>query len=219
MHGWKVVARLLLSTASMMQAVHPIDLAVELHELALACRNAGRYEQAEAFARESLRLLEREIGPRHPDVANVLDGLASVRGDMGAYDEALELSRRALDILDGAPHGGAVVARLRARVAAHLADVYRALGQGDEAEEVLCCGLAVAESGLGRDDLDVGFLVNGLAELYGGQGRRAEAELLYGRALAIFEAALGAEHPRAVACRASFTEVRRERANLAASRR
>lgn len=199
----------------MMQAAHPIDLAVELHELALACRNAGRYEQAEAFARESLRLLEQEVGPHHPDVANVLDGLASLRGDVGAYGEALELSRRALDILDRVPHGGAVVARLRAQVAAHLAEVYRALGRGDEAEEVLRRELAVAEAGLGSDDLDVGVLLSGLAKLFGGQGRRAEAELLYGRALAIFESALGAEHPRAVACRASFAEVRRKRADLA----
>ncbi|HEX9734501.1 MAG TPA: tetratricopeptide repeat protein [Thermoanaerobaculia bacterium] len=195
----------------MTQAVHPIDLAVELHELALACRNAGRYEQAEAFARESLRLLEREVGPHHPDVANVLDGLASLRGDLGAFDEALELSRRALEILDRVPHGGAVVARLRAQVAAHLADVYRALGQGGEAEAVLRQELALAEAALGRDDLDVGVLLNELAKLYGGEGRSAEAALLYRRALAIFEAALGAEHPRAVACRAGFVESRQER--------
>lgn len=199
----------------MSQPVHPIDLAVELHELALACRNAGRYEQAEAFARESLRLLEQEVGPDHPDVANVLDGLALLRSDVGAYDEALTLSRRALEILDRVPHGGAVVVRLRAQVAAHLGDVYRALGQGDEAEAVLRRELAIAEAGLGRDDLDVGALLNGLAKLYGGQCRRPEAELLFRRALAIFEAALGAEHPRAVACRASFAEARREPDDLA----
>ncbi len=38
--------------------------------------------------------------------------------------------------------------------------------------------------------------LNNLAELYGGQGRYAEAEPLYERALEIYEKALGSAHPK-----------------------
>jgi len=44
-------------------------------------------------------------------------------------------------------------------------------------------------------DPEVGTLLNNLAELYRVQGRYAEAEPLYKRALAISEKALGPDHP------------------------
>ena len=43
--------------------------------------------------------------------------------------------------------------------------------------------------------------VHNLAVLRTGQGRTGEAEALYRRALRIFEASVGAEHPKTRTCR------------------
>ncbi len=51
------------------------------------------------------------------------------------------------------------------------------------------------EKALGPDHSDVATSLNNLAVLYDAQGRYAEAEPLYKRALAILEKALGPEHP------------------------
>ncbi len=55
--------------------------------------------------------------------------------------------------------------------------------------------MAIDEKALGPDHPGVAIGLNNLAALYGAQGRYAEAEPLYKRALAIVEKALGPEHP------------------------
>jgi len=55
--------------------------------------------------------------------------------------------------------------------------------------------LKVAENTFGPDHPRVATSLNNLGEVYGAQGRYAEAEPLYKRALAILEEALGSEHP------------------------
>jgi tetratricopeptide (TPR) repeat protein len=54
---------------------------------------------------------------------------------------------------------------------------------------------AIDEKALGPDHPDVAIDLNNLALLYDNQGRYADAEPLYKRALAISEKALGPEHP------------------------
>ena len=51
------------------------------------------------------------------------------------------------------------------------------------------------ERALGPDHPDVATFLNNLAGLYQAQGRYADAEPLYKRALAMREAALGPDHP------------------------
>ena len=55
--------------------------------------------------------------------------------------------------------------------------------------------LAIREKALGPDHPDVAKSLNNLAVLYDNEGRYAEAEPLYKRALAIREKALGPDHP------------------------
>ena len=50
----------------------PIAQACRLHERALSCRDQGRLEEAGRLAWRALEILERELGPDDPDVANVL---------------------------------------------------------------------------------------------------------------------------------------------------
>jgi len=67
-------------------------------------------------------------------------------------------------------------------------------GDYAEAEKQLAAAIKEAE-GLGSQDPRLATSLNGLAGVYRAQGRYAEAEPLYRRALAIREKALGAEHP------------------------
>ena len=55
--------------------------------------------------------------------------------------------------------------------------------------------MTIREKALGRDHPEVATALNGLALLYFDQGRYADAEPLYQRALAIREKALGRDHP------------------------
>ena len=55
--------------------------------------------------------------------------------------------------------------------------------------------LAIWKKALGPIHPDVVQSLNSLAELYSAQGRHADAEPLYKRALAILEKALGPDHP------------------------
>ena len=51
--------------------------------------------------------------------------------------------------------------------------------------------------------------VHNLAVLRATQRRAGEAEVLYRRALAIFESSLGADHPKARTCRAELDKLLR----------
>ena len=55
--------------------------------------------------------------------------------------------------------------------------------------------MAIDEAALGPAHSNVATKLNNLAVLYSTQGKYAEAEPLYQRALEIREAALGLEHP------------------------
>ena len=63
-----------------------------------------------------------------------------------------------------------------------------------EAEKQWSAALKEAE-GFGPQDPRLATTLNNLGEVYRAQGRYAEAEPLYKRALAIREKALGPEHP------------------------
>jgi tetratricopeptide (TPR) repeat protein/CHAT domain-containing protein len=77
-------------------------------------------------------------------------------------------------------------------LSARVVERYRA-GKYAEAMEPAQRALALAERGSG--DAKVGVALNNLALLYGAQGRFAEAEPLYKRALALREKAFGPDHP------------------------
>jgi tetratricopeptide (TPR) repeat protein len=63
---------------------------------------------------------------------------------------------------------------------------------------------------LGPDHPDVAMTLNNLAVLYKFAGKYAEAEPLYQRALAIFEAALGPTHPKVRTCRKNYAQLLRQ---------
>ena len=62
----------------------------------------GRYQEAIPFAKEALRLSEREFGPAHQNTGIMLSGLANLYRAQGRYDEAEPLLKRALEIREKA---------------------------------------------------------------------------------------------------------------------
>ncbi len=62
----------------------------------------GNYGEAEPLYRRSLAILEKALGPEHPDVATSLNNLALLYKTLGNYAEAEPLYRRSLAIWEKA---------------------------------------------------------------------------------------------------------------------
>ncbi|MFX0062161.1 MAG: tetratricopeptide repeat protein, partial [Candidatus Hermodarchaeota archaeon] len=126
------------------------------------------------------------------DTGARLNNLASLLGDMGRYEEAEPLHRRALAITEQAlgkdhPDTGA---RLN-----NLAHLLGSMGRYEEAEPLHRRALAIAEQALGKDHSTTRTWLNNLVHLLGSMGRYEEAESYAQRALAITEQTLGKDHP------------------------
>ena len=70
------------------------------------------------------------------------------------------------------------------------------------------------EQALGPDHPDVAYPLNNLAILYKEQGKYAEAEPLYQRALRIREQTLGPDHPRWLSAEQSWRTSTKTRASM-----
>jgi len=141
--------------------LEPLEEACRLHDLAVSLRAQGQYVEALATAQQALAVFEREVGPDHPDVANVLNNLAGIHQDQGAYAEAERLYRRSGEMLD-ALTASLEVETLRVQSLCGLAGVYRMQGRYDEAEPRFQQALTRAEATLGPDHLAVATCLNNL---------------------------------------------------------
>jgi tetratricopeptide (TPR) repeat protein len=104
-----------------------VDQASKLHDRAVDARAKGRLKDAEKLGLRALRLFEEAVGPRHPDVANVLNLLAGIQEDLGNYAQAQRLFQRSVKIMDALRDGDAI-GRLQAQSLSGLAGVLRAQG-------------------------------------------------------------------------------------------
>jgi len=82
-----------------------IQEAVRLHDLAVQYRAEGNHDKAKPASLRSLRILEKAVGPNHPDVAIHLNNLAHAMQDLGRPEAARPLIERAATI-EGQHHGG-----------------------------------------------------------------------------------------------------------------
>jgi tetratricopeptide (TPR) repeat protein len=77
-------------------------LATSLNNLALVYRTQKKFAQAEKLYDRSLGMLEKSLGPGHPDVARALNNLAVLYRMKGEPERARPLQERALAIAEGA---------------------------------------------------------------------------------------------------------------------
>jgi tetratricopeptide (TPR) repeat protein len=162
------------------------------NQVALLLFAKADYAQAEPLMRRALAIVEKSLGPNHPNVASALNSLAVLLQDTNRLAEAEPLMRRALMIDEASlgPNHSQVGIRLN-NLAALLKDINRLA----EAEPLMRRALMIGEVSLGPDHPKVGIRVGNLAGLLEATGHFAEAEPFRRRALAIHEASFRPDHP------------------------
>jgi CHAT domain-containing protein len=143
-------------------------LASSLGNLANVYASQGKYAEAAELHKRALAILEKALGPSHPNVALVLISLAVVRRHQGKYAEAEALLQRALAIQEqtfGPNHPDVAL------ILNNLANVRRDQGKYAEAEALLKRSLAIREQGLGPNHPDVVQSLNNLAGAYQSAGK------------------------------------------------
>jgi len=188
----------------MVRGDDPVARAVALHEAAIAARLEGRYLDGERACREAVTILEATEGPRSADLANALIEHGRLLERLDRLAEAEAILVRAVAILtalmeprrpgrrdqDGlADDDAALIAdelrRLLIGGELARAGVVRAAGRLTEAEALARQALARAEAAFPGGDHLVAEALNVLGMIHKFQGRYAEAEPLYQRALAL----------------------------------
>jgi CHAT domain-containing protein/Tfp pilus assembly protein PilF len=154
--------------------------------------DAGKYVEAETWAKKAVDLAQAETGTNSVIYAISLNNLAQVYEPQSRYAEAEPLYQRALAIDEQVlgPDDPGVATDL-----GNLARLYEDQGHYADAEPLFKRALAIDQKALGPGHADVAIDLNNLAALYEDQGRYAEAEPLYQRALAIDQKALAPGSP------------------------
>jgi non-specific serine/threonine protein kinase/serine/threonine-protein kinase len=159
------------------------NLSSTLRKFSALLMAMGRLPEAEAAVREALAVATETLGPDSSMLWPSLNQLANVQSALGDQRAAEETLRRAVA---RARHGGGWI--WISRTCAGLASLLNDLKEHEEAEELLREALRLQEANLGEDHPDLVDTLNNLAFARQGQGRLADAEALYRRALSIPEA-------------------------------
>ena len=147
--------------------------------------SAGKYADAESWAKKAVDLAKAEFGTNSVGYASSVEQIAALYLDQGRYDEAEPLLKRALATFEK------VLGIDDPYVATSLNDIavlYDYEGRYDEAEQLYNRSLEIREK---FDHSKVAESLNNLAALYWHQGRYGEAEKIGKQTLAIREKALG----------------------------
>jgi len=173
---------------------------IETAGIALA---SGDRASAERALRAAIQTIESVEGAQL-ELVSVLSQLGALKHDMGSYDEAEEVFRRALNISERVigPDDVRLVSALTGLGAARIMR-----GAPEEAEPVITRALAIAEKNLGADHPDLVILLNDLTRLYLKQSAHAFAEPLLQRLLAA-KRSKGEDHPEVATVLASLATVR-----------
>ncbi|HEY5927516.1 MAG TPA: tetratricopeptide repeat protein, partial [Kofleriaceae bacterium] len=167
-------------------------LADQLSKLAAVLDAAGLFAEARGPAERAIALIEKKLGPDHPDLAFALDALGGIYYDAGQFADAQRQYRRALAILDklGEPAGYNTTEAIEG-----LGNAALALGQLDEARAHHERALAIRQR-TNPDDQHVGDSLINLGMVLVAQGNVAAGREHYERALALYRKVLGPEHPQ-----------------------
>ncbi|MFO0778317.1 MAG: tetratricopeptide repeat protein [Nitrospira sp.] len=162
-----------------------------LHEQVNELRRKGKDAEALPLAQQALAILEKLLGPAHPDTAYSLNKLGMLYYSQGQYAQAQLLYERALAIrktILGPNHPST------AKSLNNLATIHEAQRRYAEAQPLYERALAIREKVRGPNHPDTAKSLNNLALFYTTQGQYAQAQPLHERALAIWEKVLGPDH-------------------------
>ncbi len=153
---------------------------------------AEKYNEALPLAQAMVA--DQEKRPPSRDLAGALNNLAEVYSGMGRDDEAEQLYKRVLAVMEKT---GAINSADMAPELTNLAAIYERQSRYAEAEPLFKRALALREKARPPGHPDIGQSLNNLATLYEKQDRHGDSEPLFKRALAIYQKIPGAE--RAIA--------------------
>jgi tetratricopeptide (TPR) repeat protein len=180
-------------------------------DAAVAAHRLGNAARAEDQLQAALRLAET-FGPADPRLAETLKGLALVYFEQQAFEKAVPLLERAIDIDErnlGAEH------RKLGQSLNALAIINTRLGAYERAEPLYRRALAIFRKALGPDHVHVAQVLESLAGLFLAQARYDEAETHYRLSLAAFERGLGPKHPDVARLLESYAGVLRLQGRIA----
>jgi eukaryotic-like serine/threonine-protein kinase len=151
----------------------------------------GLYDQALPLLESALATRRKLLGRSHPDVAQSLVGVGSVRWHKGEYDTARALLEEALAMREQVlgPESALVSDSLH-----NLGNLLWSRGQYEEARRLLSRALAIREKN-SPGSPDVASTLNSLGAIAYKRGDLADADAAWKRTLAIREKALGSDHP------------------------
>jgi tetratricopeptide (TPR) repeat protein/MinD-like ATPase involved in chromosome partitioning or flagellar assembly len=164
----------------------PLELLGIYSQLANACRQTGRGNEAIDWYLRALKMAETTEKNGDPAVIATYNNLAGLYREMGRSDEAAEWYRRALSMaeMSGRPGDPAVIATYN-----NLAGLYREMGRSDEAAEWYRRALSISMADMSGRSGDPAVIAtyNNLAGLFREMGRSDEAAEWYRRALSMAE--------------------------------
>lgn len=181
---------LLLATAASAQKDESEAENLNRHFMALF--SAHKYEQAEKSALNAVEVLEAKRGQSHPDVARMLDNLASVYQAQGKFAEVIPLLERALSIRENALGKEHLDVALTLNIIAWLKIIY---GHYQQAEPLLQRALGITEKIFGPDHPSDAMSLNNIAVLHHRLGQYQKVEPLIQRTIAIRKKIFPADHP------------------------
>lgn len=158
--------------------------AAALNSLALVLEKLGDFTGAESLLRRSVGILETKLGKQHPDTATTLSNLARVLDAQGKFSGAVGAAPAARPAAAGADPAAAIAVRAQEAIRR---------GQYQEAETLHHQVLAIHEKSLGEHPTTATSISN-LGNVLYLQGKYAQAEAVYRRALQMREKLLGGDH-------------------------
>ena len=171
-------------------------VAIAYTRLGALYKGQKEYTRAEVAFTRAISMLERTLGPDHPELAKILDDMINIYVNLSSpagYITAEAISYRVLAIREKS------LGPAHVDVADSLDNlallVYFPFGHLAQGEPLLQRALAIREKVLGPDHSKVAVSLSTLAFLYDAQGKYEKAEPFYKRALAIFEKNPGPDSP------------------------
>lgn len=163
-----------------------------LNSLAELYNQLGRPKDAEAFCRRSLAIKEKVLGPNDPETARSWHCLANIFTAQKRHAEAQSLYERALVVMRQAlgPKHPMVLSCQH-----ELAIIYAIFKQYDLAERLARAAFCGREQALGANHAATIQALGTLAAVLLNQGKLAEAEPLFRRALESLENRFPDDHP------------------------
>jgi CHAT domain-containing protein/tetratricopeptide (TPR) repeat protein len=151
-------------------------------------QQSDRPQDASVLMERVLSMMEKLVGPDHPNVATQLEVVAGIYAMLRRYGEAETLRKRAIAINERAYGREHQNVALSLQGLGHL---YRLQDRHDEALPLLLRALEIAEKRLGPQHPTLVPYLTEIAALYRTQQRFDDAEALFKRALALLESAQG----------------------------